>query len=57
MSITFTANYKEVLSAETVEKIDELVEDQYALDDILEFIDIYNEADFVSYYEEYVRCG
>ncbi len=57
MSITFTANYKEVLSAETVEKIDELLEDQYALDDILEFIDEYNEQDFVAYYEEYVRCG
>ena len=57
MAITFTANYKEVLSTETVEKIDELLEDNYALDDILEFIDNYNEADFVSYYEEYVRCG
>ena len=57
MAITLTSNYKDVLSTETVEKIDELLEDQYALDDILEFIDIYNEADFVSFYEEYVRCG
>lgn len=57
MSITFTANYKEVLSAETVEKIDELLEDQYALDDMLEFIDQRNEELFVTYYEEYVRCG
>ena len=57
MSITLTANYKEVLSTETVEKIDELLEENYALDDILEFIDTYNENDFVAYYEEYVRCG
>jgi hypothetical protein len=57
MPITLTANYKETLNTETVEKIDELLEDNYALDDILEFIDEHNESDFVSYYEEYVRCG
>ena len=52
-----TANYKEVLNVETVEKIDELLEENYALDDMLKFIDEYNENDFVGYYEEYVRCG
>ena len=57
MSITLTANYKETLNAETVEKIDELLEENYALDDILEFIDERNETNFVAYYEEYVRCG
>jgi len=57
MSITLTANYKETLSTDTVEKIDELLEDNYELSDILEFIDAYSEDDFVSYYEEYVRCG
>jgi hypothetical protein len=57
MSITLTANYKEVLNADTVEKVDELLDENYALDDILEFIDTYNENDFVNYYEEYVRCG
>jgi hypothetical protein len=57
MSVTLTANYKEVLNADTVEKIDELLEENYALDDILEFIDQHNEDDFVAYYEEYVRCG
>lgn len=57
MSITMTANYKEVLNTETVEKIDELLEENYALDDMLEFIDNYNENDFTAYYEEYVRCG
>ena len=57
MPITLTANYKETLNAETVEKIDELLDEQYSLEDILEFIDNRNEEDFVSFYEEYVRCG
>jgi hypothetical protein len=57
MSITLTASYKEMLSSETVEKIDELIDENYALDDMLEFIDTYNENDFVTHYEEYVRCG
>ena len=57
MSVTLTANYKEFLTADTVSKVDELLDESYALDDILEFIDTHNESDFVSYYEEYVRCG
>jgi hypothetical protein len=57
MAITLTANYKEVFSTETVAKIDELVEDNYALDDILEFIDANSEVDFISYYEDYVKVG
>jgi hypothetical protein len=57
MSVTLTANYKEIFTAATVEKIDELLEDSYALDDILEFIDNHNEDDFVSFYEEYVTQG
>ena len=57
MSVTLTSNYTETLAADTVSKIDDLLGDNYALDDMLEFIDTYNESDFVSYYEEYVRCG
>ena len=57
MTVTLTANYKEVLNAHTVEFIDERLEDNYALDDMLEFIDTHNETDFCNYYEEYVRCG
>lgn len=57
MTVTLTANYKEVLKTQTVEKIDELLEDSYCLNAILEFIDENNEEDFVAYYEEYVRCG
>jgi antirestriction protein len=57
MSVTFTENYKEVFAAETVEFIDGLLEDNYALDDILEFVDQYSEHDLVSYYVEYVEQG
>ena len=57
MAVTLTANYRDTLNADTVEKIDELIEDNYCLDDMLEFIDEYNEKALVEVYEEYVRCG
>lgn len=57
MTVTLTANYKEVLNTETVEKIDELIDENYDLSAMLEFIDEHNESDFVAYYEEYVRVG
>ena len=50
-------NYKEVYSQETVDKIEELLEDSYALEDIVEFIDANSEADFCNFYEEYVTVG
>ena len=57
MTVTLTASYQEMLAADTVDKIDELLEENYFLGDMLEFIDTYNENDFIAYYEEYVRCG
>ena len=57
MSVTFQANYKEVFAIETVEKIEELIEDNYDLDDILEFVDNNSEADLVVYYEDYCTAG
>lgn len=57
MTVTLTSNYKEVLHEDAVAKIEELIDENYALDDMLEFIDNYNETNFVLYYEEYVRCG
>lgn len=57
MTITLTVNYKETLSAAAAEKVDELLEENYDLSAMLEFIDTYNENDFVNYYEEYVRVG
>ena len=57
MSVTFTDNYKEIYSTETVEKIQELLDDSYCLEDIIEFIDENSEEDFRDYYEEYVSAG
>ena len=57
MTVTLTANYTEFLAADTVEKVQELLEENYELTDMLEFIDQYNERMFVDNYEEYVRCG
>jgi len=57
MSVPFTMNYKEVYSQETVDKIEELLADSYALEDIVEFIDENSEADFRSYYQNYVEIG
>ena len=57
MSVTLSTNYKEIFAAETISKIDEFLEDNYALDDILEFIDANSEEDFVSFYQEYVLQG
>jgi hypothetical protein len=57
MPVTLQVNYKEIFSLEVVEKVDELVEDNYALDDILEFIDQNSEDDFISFYEQYCTAG
>lgn len=54
MTITLTANYKEVLQPQTVEFIED---GEYDLDAALKFIDEHNEDDFVAYYDEYVRTG
>jgi hypothetical protein len=57
MSVPFTMNYKEVYSQETVDKIEELIADSYALEDIVNFIDNNSEAEFRSYYQTYVETG
>lgn len=50
-------NYKEVYSQETVDVIEELIADSYALEDIVEFIDKYSEAEFRNHYQTYVENG
>jgi hypothetical protein len=57
MSVPFTMNYKEVYSQETVDVIEELIADSYALEDIVNFIDENSEANFRSYYQNYVEIG
>ena len=44
-------------SIETEEKILELVENSYAIEDIHDFISEHSESDFLKYYEEYVELG
>ena len=57
MSVTLTANYKEIFNTQTVEKIDELLDESYDLSAILEFIDENSEEDFNNHYEDYVTAG
>ena len=57
MSITLTTNYKEVLQESTVHQIEELIHENYDLECMLEFIDEYNEQDFINHYETYVSLG
>jgi hypothetical protein len=57
MAITLTASYKEFFAVETVSKIEELLEENYALEDILEFVDKNSEFDLVKYYEDYCTAG
>jgi len=53
MPVTMTSNYKEVFSKETVEKIEELTECSYELDDLIDFVDTYGEDKF-EYVEAYL---
>ena len=57
MSVTLTANYKEILSERVVDMIDNLQDELYDLQAMLTFIDEHDEDDFYHFYEEYVRCG
>lgn len=57
MSVTLAVNYKEIFAAAVVEKIDELLEENNALECMLEFINENSVEDFVTYYEEYVEQG
>lgn len=53
MPVTMTSNYKEVFSKEVVEKIEDLSEYSYELEDLIEFVDTYGEDKF-EYVEDYL---
>ena len=53
MPVTLSSNYKEVFNKETVEKIEELTEYSYELNDVLEFLDTYGEEN-VEYVDDYL---
>lgn len=57
MPVTISTSYTEVFKPETVEFIQELLDDNYELTDILEFVDAHSEDDLVAYYETYVEQG
>lgn len=56
MSITLTANYRDILTAPTLGLIDRL-EDECDLGCMLTFIDEHSEEEFQDYYELYVELG
>ena len=53
MPVTMTSNYKEVFSKEVVEKIEELSEYSYELDELIDFVDTYGE-DNIEHVEAYL---
>jgi hypothetical protein len=58
MTVTLTQNYKETLSQETVDNIEEwCIEGTFELADALEFIDTHGEDNFNTYYEDYIDQG
>jgi hypothetical protein len=58
MSDTTTVSYdKNLYSTKTVEKIEELLEDSYDLDDMLTFMEEHTEDDFRKHYEDYCSAG
>ncbi len=61
MTVTLSTSYKEIFKVETVEFIDELLDDNYDLNSILEFVDEHSEDDLLTYYVDYVdqgeKCG
>jgi hypothetical protein len=58
MPVTFTTNYKDVLSPETVRYIEtELLPNNFDLDSILQFLDENGEDSFNEHYMKYVELG
>ena len=57
MPITLTANYKEIFSQKVVDQIEDLLDQDFDLQAMIEFIDENNEDDFYHFYEDYVSAG
>jgi antirestriction protein len=50
-------NYLNILDEITINKINELKEDNYHDEDMIEFIKEYGSNNFLAYYEDYVKYG
>lgn len=53
MPVTLTANWKENISKELHDQIEDYIEYEYELDDVLKFIDTHTEENF-NWFEEYM---
>ena len=53
MPVTMSSNYKDVFSKDVVEKIEELSEYSYELNDLIDFVDSYGE-DKIEYVDNYL---
>jgi len=50
-------NYTQFLSESIVEKIDSYLEENFYIDDMIEFIQEYGDTAFCNHYDEYVEAG
>jgi hypothetical protein len=50
-------NYNEFLGESTVEKIESYLEENFYVDDMIEFIQEYGDTAFCDHYDEYVEAG
>ena len=50
-------NYKQFLGESIVEKIDSYLEENFYIDDMIEFIQEYGDTAFCNHYDEYVEAG
>ena len=50
-------NYNEFLGESTVEKIESYLEENFYIDDMIEFIQEYGDTAFCNHYDEYVEAG
>jgi len=55
MPVTFESNYREVFNAETLAKIDELVEADYEVRYLISLVDRFGQDDFVDHIDTYLE--
>ena len=53
--VTLASNYKTFLQEQTIDQIDCLLEEGFNLEQMLQFINDYNENEFVLYFEDYIE--
>lgn len=56
-SMITVENYKQLLNETVLDKINDYLEENFYLDDMIEFIQEHNENQFCAHYDEYVDAG